>query len=110
MQKQKEEVLAYPVRDSSVFETDTVSAEIRYTPSRLYLISKRLIDIVISLVGLIVLMPLFLIIAVCIKLDDGGDILYRREMIGQRGRPFWMLKFRTMIPDADAYLEAHSEL
>ncbi len=110
MQKQKEEVLAYPVRDSSVFETDTVSAEIRYTPSRLYLISKRLIDIVISLVGLIVLMPVFLIIAVCIKLDDGGDILYRREMIGQRGRPFWMLKFRTMIPDADAYLEAHSEL
>ncbi|HTD19348.1 MAG TPA: sugar transferase, partial [Ktedonobacteraceae bacterium] len=52
----------------------------------------------------------FLVIAICIKLDDGGDILYFREMIGLRGRNFTILKFRTMIPDADAYLEQHPEL
>jgi lipopolysaccharide/colanic/teichoic acid biosynthesis glycosyltransferase len=110
MQKQREEILPYPLEDSSVFQESALNIEMRRRPSRLYSILKRLIDIVIPLVGLILLMPVFLIIAVCIKLDDGGDILYRREMVGQRGRPFLMLKFRTMIPNAEAYLIEHPEL
>jgi len=63
-----------------------------------------------SLVGIIFLLPVFLIIALCIKLDDGGPILHFREIIGQHGRRFFALKFRTMIPDADAYLAQHPEL
>lgn len=78
--------------------------------SLFYRISKRLIDIVFSLVGLLLLLPVFLAIAVCIKLNDGGSILHFREIAGLRGRRFFALKFRTMIPDADAYLQNHPEL
>src|SRR5438128_10105509 len=55
-------------------------------------------------------MPVFLIIALCIHFDDGGDILYFRELVGLRGQRFFALKFRTMLPNADAYLENHPEL
>src|SRR5947209_3293891 len=76
----------------------------------LYQVSKRVIDIVLATFGLVVLMPVFLAIAICIKLDDGGHILYFRKMIGLQSRRFFLLKFRTMIPDADAYLEEHPEV
>src|SRR2546426_1016921 len=49
---------------------------------------KRLYDIVFSLAGLVVLSPLFLVMAVLIKLADGGDIFYRQIRIGLQGRPF----------------------
>jgi lipopolysaccharide/colanic/teichoic acid biosynthesis glycosyltransferase len=79
-------------------------------PSLLYFLSKRCIDITLALFGIIVLMPVFLIIALCIKLDDGGSVLHFREIIGKNGRRFFALKFRTMIPDADTYLAKHPEL
>jgi exopolysaccharide production protein ExoY len=78
--------------------------------SRFYLVLKQLFDFVMSLVGIILLLPVFFIIALCIKLDDGGPVLHFREIIGQHGRRFFALKFRTMIPDADAYLAQHPEL
>jgi len=55
-------------------------------------------------------MPVLLIIALCIKLGDGGSVLHFREIIGKNGRRFFALKFRTMIPDADTYLVKHPEL
>jgi exopolysaccharide production protein ExoY len=58
----------------------------------------------------VVLMPVFLVIALCIKLDDGAEILHFRQIIGQNGRRYFALKFRTMIRDADAYLAKHPEL
>ena len=76
----------------------------------LYRVSKGVFDIVLALIGLIVLLPVFLFIAVCIKLDDGGKILHFREIVGYRGRRFRALKFRTMIPDADKYLAKHPDL
>src|SRR6266581_7275698 len=78
--------------------------------SRLYYASKRLFDIIMSLVGIIVLSAVFLVIALCIKLDGGGPILHFREIVGLHGRRFFALKFRTMIPDADAYLVKNPEL
>src|SRR5947209_5274792 len=83
---------------------------IRYEPSQFYFIFKRSVDIVLALFGLIILMPIFLIIAMCIKLEDGGDVLYFREIIGQHGRRFYALKFRSMILNADTYLSQHPEL
>ena len=56
------------------------------------------------------LIPVFLVLAMCIKLNDGGKVFYFREMVGLRGRRFIIYKFRTMIPNADAYLEQHPEL
>jgi lipopolysaccharide/colanic/teichoic acid biosynthesis glycosyltransferase len=78
--------------------------------SRSYHIAKRCMDIVFSFTGLVVLLPVFLFIAVCIKLNDGASVLHFREIVGLHGRRFFALKFRTMIPDADAYLEKHPEL
>ena len=90
--------------------TEPLSADRVYQPSRFYFLSKRLIDITLALFGIVVLMPVLLIIALCIKLDDGGSILHFREIIGEKGRRFHALKFRTMIPDADLYLAERPEL
>lgn len=76
----------------------------------LYNVSKRICDIALSLIGILFLMPVFLFIAVWIKLDDGGKILHFREIVGYRGNRFHALKFRTMIPDADTYLARNPEL
>jgi exopolysaccharide production protein ExoY len=81
-----------------------------HEPSRLYVASKRLLDIVLSLFGIIVLFPVFILIAVYIKCGDGGSVFHFREIIGRHGERFYALKFRTMIPDADAYLAKHPEL
>jgi lipopolysaccharide/colanic/teichoic acid biosynthesis glycosyltransferase len=58
---------------------------------------KRLFDIVLSLVGFIVLFPFFLAIAVLIKLDSKGPVFFRQVRIGKNGKPFQILKFRTMM-------------
>jgi len=57
---------------------------------------KRLIDIIFSLLGLIILLPLFLIIAVLIKIDSRGPVFFKYERIGKDGKPFHPFKFRTM--------------
>lgn len=62
---------------------------------------KRLADIVISLVLLILLLPLFLILSLMIKIDSRGPVFYRQERITQYGKKFRIHKFRTMRVDAD---------
>lgn len=62
---------------------------------------KRSFDIVISLFMLIVLWPVFLILAVAIKLDSAGPVFYRQERVTQYGRVFRIFKFRTMVQNAD---------
>lgn len=57
---------------------------------------KRLMDLVLSLLGLAFLWPLFLLIAAAIKLDSPGPVLFRQKRLGLEGRPFTILKFRTM--------------
>src|SRR5437868_15055287 len=54
--------------------------------SRLYCALKRLLDIVLSIVGIVFLSPLLLFIAVCIKLDDGVSVIHFREIIGKHGK------------------------
>ncbi|HEX4851611.1 MAG TPA: sugar transferase [Puia sp.] len=91
-------------------DAQAVSTSIVHKPTLFYHVTKRLIDVVLAAFGLLVLIPVFLIIAICIKLDDGGPVLHFREIIGYRGRRFYALKFRTMIPNADEYLANHPEL
>ena len=62
---------------------------------------KRTFDLIVSLLALIVLSPLFALIAALVKLDSPGPAFYRAERIGQGGRPFRMYKFRTMVVGAD---------
>jgi exopolysaccharide biosynthesis polyprenyl glycosylphosphotransferase len=64
---------------------------------------KRAIDVAVSAVLLVVLSPILLIIAVLIKITSPrGPIIFRQERIGMYRRPFMVMKFRTMIPDAEA--------
>jgi lipopolysaccharide/colanic/teichoic acid biosynthesis glycosyltransferase len=60
---------------------------------------KRLIDLVGSLCGLIVLSPFFAVLAIWIKFDSSGPVFFRQERVGQHGRCFRIFKFRTMIQD-----------
>ena len=62
---------------------------------------KRTLDVGLSLVGLIVLAPLLLVLAVLLKLDSPGPAFYRGVRVGQHGRPFRIFKFRTMLANAD---------
>lgn len=64
-------------------------------------IYKRLMDIVGSLVGLLILVLLFIPIAVAIKLDSPGSILYTQKRYGLYGKPFKIWKFRSMVKNAD---------
>jgi Undecaprenyl-phosphate glucose phosphotransferase len=67
----------------------------------LNLLVKRAMDVVLSALGLIVLSPLFAVLAVLIKRSSPGPVFYRQERCGLNGKPFWMLKFRTMRADAE---------
>jgi len=62
---------------------------------------KRLFDIVFSLLGLIILSPFILVLAILIKEEDGGSIFYRGVRVGRHGKPFRIFKFRTMVVDAE---------
>lgn len=62
---------------------------------------KRIFDVFVSLIGLLIFLPLFFVVGILIKLDSEGPIFYRGQRIGQFGRPFKIFKFRTMIKDAE---------
>lgn len=67
----------------------------------LYEIVKRIIDIIISLIGIIILSPLMLLIAVLIRLDSEGDIIFSQSRTGKYGNKFDVWKFRTMESNND---------
>lgn len=62
---------------------------------------KRSFDILFSLIGLILLLPFFIIIALCIRLDSNGGIFYRQTRVGKDGKDFRLFKFRTMVSGSD---------
>jgi exopolysaccharide production protein ExoY len=66
---------------------------------------KRLFDLSGALTGLVVLCPLILLIAVLVKLSDGGPIFFKHRRVGHSGRIFGCVKFRTMVAGGDAILE-----
>jgi lipopolysaccharide/colanic/teichoic acid biosynthesis glycosyltransferase len=67
---------------------------------------KRTFDVVGALLLLAILIPLWATISLLIKADSPGPILFRQRRIGRDGKPFWMLKFRTMVDGADAHKPA----
>ena len=69
--------------------------------------AKRLFDVVFAAVGLLLLAPTILLIALAIKLSDGGPVLYRHRRIGFNGGSFDCLKFRTMVEESDRVLQAY---
>ena len=77
-------------------------------------VSKRVMDVVLSALALVVLAPVFLVVALAIKLDSRGPVFFRQSRIGARDRKFSIYKFRTMSLDADerkhefAHLNTHA--
>lgn len=69
--------------------------------SDFYLIFKRLFDIFVSCVALIITFPITIIVSIAIYIEDGGPIFYTQERIGKDGYPFKIYKFRSMCVDAD---------
>ena len=68
---------------------------------RFIFLFKRVFDIVVSMILLIILSPIFLVLAIAIKLDSKGPVFYRQVRVTQYGKRFRIFKFRTMVQNAD---------
>ena len=82
--------------------------EKQYTPPATkpgYEICKRIFDVIMCTFALIVLSPVFLAVAIAIKLEDGGEVIYKQTRLTKGGREFEMYKFRSMCPNAHEKLE-----
>ena len=73
----------------------------------IYLKVKRIIDIFLSLIALIVLLPVFIILAVAIKLDSKGPVFFKQKRVGKGKSHFYILKFRTMRIDTPRDVPTH---
>jgi lipopolysaccharide/colanic/teichoic acid biosynthesis glycosyltransferase len=69
-------------------------------------IVKRVVDVLIAAAGLVVLLPLFCVVALVVTFDSRGSVFYPWRVVGHRGHPFTGYKFRTMVPNADAQRQA----
>jgi sugar transferase (PEP-CTERM system associated) len=74
-----------------------------FSKSHLTLLLKRLLDVLASLVGLALTLPITLATAIAIRLDSPGTIFYKQERIGRDGKPFMLVKFRSMRADAEKH-------
>lgn len=84
------------------FQNDTVKEYYDFlSKKKLSLIIKRIFDIVVSLIMIVLLSPVFLIIGIIIKMDSKGPVIYRQERVTQYGKVFRVCKFRTMVDKAD---------
>jgi exopolysaccharide biosynthesis polyprenyl glycosylphosphotransferase len=90
--------LAAPIESMGQFPTVTLHAR---TIPALQLMIKRSVDAVVSAIALVALSPIFLLIAILVKIDSKGSVFYNSSRIGKKGKPFVCHKFRTMIVDAE---------
>jgi exopolysaccharide biosynthesis polyprenyl glycosylphosphotransferase len=93
-----------PSSHQEEFEGFLVRSVVRDDQRELGLMVKRLIDIAGAAVGLVVLSPVFLGIALVIRLREGSPVMFRQTRVALQGRPFTIYKFRTMVPDAESRL------
>lgn len=95
------EILASSARTMTLFHVPLLRMD-GYSPSFAYTAVKRCMDVVISGAGLLLLSPLMVVIAIAIKLDDGGPVFYRQERLTQGKKRFMILKFRSMCVNAES--------
>lgn len=77
----------------------------RVSKNQCYVYIKRIIDCIISSIALILLLPIFLIIAIAIRLDSKGPIFFAHTRIGKNGKPIKIYKFRTMVVNAEELIK-----
>lgn len=88
----------------AVEEADTVERQVNMPVIELprgYRIAKRALDVIVASIALVLLAPLMLLIALAIKMDSPGPVLFRQIRIGKGGKPFWFFKFRSMVKNAE---------
>lgn len=97
------------VTTHAVVTSNPVLDDPRYEANS-YKVLKRIMDITLSVFLLIVLFPVFLLVSLVIMLDDGVPVFFSQERIGLNGKRFKMLKFRTMVKNAEKILAKNPEM
>ena len=95
------------MNEVSVFETETnveIGSVARRIKRKIYLITKRIFDIVASILALTILSPVFIIVGLLIRLEDGYSPILKQNRIGKNGKTFKLYKFRSMVKNADDIL------
>lgn len=77
--------------------------------SKIYSGFKRIVDVILGCIGLVLLSPVFLILAICIKIDSKGPVIFAHKRIGKNGKEFNMYKFRSMYENAEEMIENFNE-
>jgi exopolysaccharide biosynthesis polyprenyl glycosylphosphotransferase len=94
------DILSGSVKMTSIFGVPLVQINTEIMPAWQFFL-KRLVDFGVSLVAIVLLSPLFLTIALLVKLSSPGPVIFRQERIGQYNKPFYIYKFRSMYCDAE---------
>lgn len=89
--------LSYKEEDSYLY--------VSYEEKKMYSIIKKIIDIIFSTMGLIVLSPIFLVVCILIKSESEGPVIFSQERVGLNGKRFKMYKFRSMVINAEELKE-----
>lgn len=85
---------------SDEFYNSVISSFVKPKRKLLYCFFKRIFDIILSTIMLILLLPLFIIVSILIKLDSKGPVFFKQDRMGKGFIPFKCYKFRTMLPEA----------
>ncbi|MEO8591411.1 MAG: sugar transferase [Flavobacteriales bacterium] len=94
------DILSGSVKMTSIFGTPLIEVNPEIMPAWQFSL-KRIVDVVVSTLALLVLSPVFLVIAGLVKWTSHGPIFFRQERVGKHGRPFQIIKFRSMVCDAE---------
>lgn len=105
---------ALPIVNQDVIDSITIESSLKVSPvyteintSSVYLILKRVFDLLGALLGLLILSPLLIVLAIIIKLEDwNGSIFFSQQRVGLNGKTFQMYKFRSMVVDAESQLNS----
>lgn len=90
------------MNEASIKTIEKVEFNIRH---KAYLVIKRVMDVLLSMIALFLLSPVFLILIILIKIDSKGPAIFKQKRIGKNGQPIYIYKFRSMVDHAEDVLE-----
>lgn len=91
-------------------ESRTAQAYVVHNNKKVYFFFKRIIDFILSFIGIVLLSPIFLIIIISIKLEDKGPVFYKHMRVGKNGNPLGVYKFRSMTTKYKSFDEFYKTL
>ena len=93
------------VYENDVLEVQKQKGYLKEQKKKIYLCTKRCFDFIISVIGLITLLPVFLLIAIIIKTQSKGKVFFKHKRIGKNGKEIYIYKFRTMVENAEELIK-----